>query len=238
MDHGSNGKFSPKRWRMSDLKSIVNKWQTFMYTNHGWNALYLENHDQARTVSRWASDKPEFRELAAKMFATFLCLQSGTVFVYQGQELGMKNMPEEWDIQEYRDLETLNHWEEYVCLIMMMHIVYANLIIRLKEKPDITEKDLVIAKHEYHKKSRDHARTPVQVSTARIITICSSSDYTSSVGRVAKCRLHDRYAVDPRQRRLRKLQCRSPNHRSRQRFPLLAHSPKPQKRIKGCVYLW
>ncbi|KAJ4142805.1 hypothetical protein NW754_010244 [Fusarium falciforme] len=72
---------------MSDLKSIVDKWQTFMYKNRGWNALYLENHDQARTISRWASDKPEFRTLAAKMFATFLCFQSGTVFVYQGQEL-------------------------------------------------------------------------------------------------------------------------------------------------------
>jgi len=83
-----------------------------MLDNDGWNALYLENHDQSRTVSRWASDLPEFRKVAAKMFATFLALQSGTVFVYQGQELGMINVPIERDISEYKDLETLNAWKE------------------------------------------------------------------------------------------------------------------------------
>ncbi|WAO89020.1 Aamy domain-containing protein [Fusarium falciforme] len=144
MDHGDQGKFSPRKWAMSDLKSIVDKWQTFMYKNRGWNALYLENHDQARTISRWASDKPEFRNLAAKMFATFLCFQSGTVFVYQGQELGMANMPETWDISEYRDLETLNHWEE------------------LNEIVGSDAAALDIARKEYRLKSRDHARLPVQ----------------------------------------------------------------------------
>jgi glycosidase len=112
MDHGDKGKFSPGKWAMQDLKTIVNKWQTFMYNNGGWNALYLENHDQSRTVSRYVSDKPVHRALSSKMLATFLCFQSGTVFVYQGQELGMKNMPEEWEMTEHRDLETLNHWEE------------------------------------------------------------------------------------------------------------------------------
>jgi glycosidase len=112
MDFGDRGKFSPKQWKMSELKSIVNKWQTFMINNDGWNALYLENHDQSRSVSRWGSDLPEFRAVCAKMFATFLALQSGTVFVYQGQELGMINIPEERDISEYKDLETLNAWNE------------------------------------------------------------------------------------------------------------------------------
>jgi glycosidase len=48
------------------------------------------------------------------MFATFLALQSGTVFVYQGQELGMINIPPERPIEEYKDLETLNWWNEFV----------------------------------------------------------------------------------------------------------------------------
>ncbi len=97
---------------MSELKRIVNNWQTFMINNEGWNALYLENHDQSRSVSRWGSDKPEYQAVCAKMFATFLALQSGTVFVYQGQELGMINLPIDRDISEYRDLETLNAWRE------------------------------------------------------------------------------------------------------------------------------
>ncbi|CZR44452.1 putative alpha-glucosidase (maltase) [Fusarium proliferatum ET1] len=144
MDHGDGGKFSPHKWEMQDLKRIVNKWQTFMYKNKGWNALYLENHDQARTVSRWASDKPAYRALSAKMLSTFLCFQSGTVFVYQGQELGMANMPADWEMTEHRDLETLNHWEE------------------LKQITGSDAAVLEIARKEYQLKSRDHARTPVQ----------------------------------------------------------------------------
>ncbi|KAF5020535.1 hypothetical protein F66182_7434 [Fusarium sp. NRRL 66182] len=144
MDHGDEGKFSPREWAMKDLKSIVNKWQTFMYQNQGWNALYLENHDQARTISRYTSNRPGHRVVAAKMFSTFLCFQSGTVFVYQGQELGMANMPNDWEMAEYRDLETLNHWEE------------------LKRLAGSDEALLEIARREYRLKSRDHARTPVQ----------------------------------------------------------------------------
>ena len=112
MDHGARGKFSPRQWQMSELKNIVNKWQSFMINNDGWNALYLENHDQSRSVSRWGSDLPEFRIVSAKMFATFLALQSGTVFIFQGQELGMINIPKERHISQYKDLETLNAWNE------------------------------------------------------------------------------------------------------------------------------
>lgn len=149
MDHGPGGKFSPKDWQMTDLKDIVSKWQSFMYGNGGWNALYLENHDQPRTVSRWASDGPEYRTLAAKMFATFLGLQSGTVFLYQGQELGMSNIPEHWNMDEFRDLETLNHWNE-LCEV----------------RPH--DKDLQsITKQQYHIKSRDNARTPMQWTADR-----------------------------------------------------------------------
>jgi glycosidase len=115
-----------------------------MYDNGGWNALYLENHDQARTISRWGSDKPEFRQQAAKMFATFLSLQSGTLFIYQGQELGMSNIPSEWKMEEFRDLETLNHWRE-LC----------------ETRPE-DEDAKALAKMQYHTKSRDNARTPMQ----------------------------------------------------------------------------
>ena len=112
MDQGDRGKFSPKEWDLPILKDIVNKWQRFMIDNKGWNALYLENHDQSRSVSRWGSDLPEHRIYCGKMFATLLALQSGTVFIYQGQELGMINVPKDRDISLYKDLETLNYWEE------------------------------------------------------------------------------------------------------------------------------
>lgn len=109
IDHGSEGKFSPRQWSLSELKTTVNKWQQFMHSNDGWNALYLENHDQPRSVSRFASDDPAYRAQSAKMLALFLGLQAGTPFVYQGQELGMHNVPEDWPMEEYKDIDCLNH---------------------------------------------------------------------------------------------------------------------------------
>lgn len=114
IDHGTKGKFSPGKFDLKNLKSIVTKWQSFMYDNNGWNALYLENHDQARSISRFASEKPEYRSLSGKMLATFLGLQSGTPFIYQGQEIGMVNLPETWQVEKFRDLEAINFWNELI----------------------------------------------------------------------------------------------------------------------------
>ncbi|KAK5734939.1 hypothetical protein LTR17_008572 [Elasticomyces elasticus] len=144
IDHGSRGKFSPKQWQMSELKTIVNKWQHVMHDHGGWNALFLENHDQARTVSRWGSDKPEHRAVVAKMFATFLGFQSGTLFLYQGQELGMTNIPNDWAMDEFHDIETLNHRE--------------SLCSTINGNPE----QQALTKAQYHLKSRDNARTPMQ----------------------------------------------------------------------------
>jgi len=159
MDHGPRGKFSPKQWDMSTLKQIIQKWQKFMIENDGWNALYLENHDQSRTVSRWGSDLPEFRSYCAKMFATFLALQSGTVFVYQGQELGMINVSEDRDISEYRDLEVVNAWRDM-----------------MKQYPNDTELHL-ITKREITLKSRDNARTPMQWDSTKYGGFSSSKPW-------------------------------------------------------------
>lgn len=116
MDVGAGGKFSPKLWTLQCLKAIVQKWQTSMQAVNGWNALFLENHDQSRSVSRFTPHRPEHRTLAAKMLAIFLALQSGTLFIYQGQELGMRNLPRDWSIEEYRDVETQNLYKECVAL--------------------------------------------------------------------------------------------------------------------------
>ncbi|GAB1202527.1 hypothetical protein APSETT445_001144 [Aspergillus pseudonomiae] len=144
IDHGLGGKFSPHQYRMSDLKHIVSKWQDFMYQNAGWNALYLENHDQGRTISRFTSAGPEYRATAGKMLATFLGLQGGTPFVYQGQELGLVNVPATWGIEKFRDIETLNHWDE-------MMAAY----------PHDTELHQVTLQ-QFRVKSRDNGRTPMQ----------------------------------------------------------------------------
>lgn len=121
MDNGPGGRFTRGEFSIPELKKIVTKWQTFMLANDGWNALYMENHDQSRTVSRYCSDLPEYREAASKMLATFELCQSGTPYIYQGQELGMINIEKDRKIDEYRDLETLNNWNEYVLSLLQIY---------------------------------------------------------------------------------------------------------------------
>lgn len=111
LDHGPEGKYSWNEWPLSKLKDTVTKWQRFMYDNDGWNALYLENHDQPRSISRFAYDSPELRQASAKLIAVFMALQAGTPFIYQGQEIGMTNVPVEWGMEDYQDVDCLNHWK-------------------------------------------------------------------------------------------------------------------------------
>ncbi|KJZ76587.1 Alpha-glucosidase [Hirsutella minnesotensis 3608] len=142
IDHGPLGKFSPQTWQLSRLKETVNKWQRFMIDRNGWNALYLENHDQPRAVSRFANDDAVHRVASAKMLAIFQGFQSGTPFIYQGQEIGMTNVPRDWPMEEYNDIDCLNHWRLY--------------------KDSADEETLTRLRAEYQKKSRDNARTPMQ----------------------------------------------------------------------------
>ncbi|ATY61965.1 Alpha amylase [Cordyceps militaris] len=142
LDHGAEGKFSPKQMTLGEIRQTLNKWQRFMYDNNGWNALYLENHDQPRAVSRFASDAPEHRAASAKMLAVFMAFQAGTPFIYQGQEIGMTNVPKEWPMDEYQDIDCLNHWN-----------------LRKDAADEATKAALKV---EYQKKSRDNARTPMQ----------------------------------------------------------------------------
>lgn len=149
IDHGTYDKFEPGSWKLTDLKAFFARWQTFMYDNGGWNALYWENHDQPRSIDRYANAKEEHRLISSKMLAIALALQSGTPFVYQGQEIGMRNVPREWGIEEYKDIDCLNHWHGH-----LQH--YKNFDAQAQ----------AIALQEYQKKSRDNGRTPVQWTSA------------------------------------------------------------------------
>jgi len=86
--------FIPKKFRASKLLKVLSKWQRGLE----WNAVYLENHDQARVVSHFgdgtcSSDgsPPEYWQRSAKMLALMELTLRGTPFIYQGQEIGMTN---------------------------------------------------------------------------------------------------------------------------------------------------
>ncbi|WP_214882554.1 MULTISPECIES: alpha-glucosidase [unclassified Exiguobacterium] len=89
------------------LKNVLTKWQKGLESD-GWNALYVENHDQTRTVSKWGDDERYWKE-SAKSIAMMYFLMQGTPFIYQGQEIGMTNVKFE-SIDQYDDIATRNRY--------------------------------------------------------------------------------------------------------------------------------
>ncbi|EPO1790284.1 alpha-amylase family glycosyl hydrolase [Cronobacter turicensis] len=71
------------------LRNIFTAWQQAL-EGKGWNALYVENHDVTRVVSRWGDTEHHWRESATCIAAMYFLMQ-GTPFIYQGQEIGMTN---------------------------------------------------------------------------------------------------------------------------------------------------
>jgi alpha-glucosidase len=77
-----------------------------------WNSVFLESHDSPRSVSRFGPGEGEFWAAGAKMLALFMCTLSGTLFVYQGQEIGMANMSSSWMRDDIRDAAGLEELAE------------------------------------------------------------------------------------------------------------------------------
>lgn len=79
-------------WSVKDLARVISKWQRVMLVRDGWNSVFVENHDNPRSVSRYCDDSDAYREYGAKLLALMQTTLNGTTFVYQGEELGMRNV--------------------------------------------------------------------------------------------------------------------------------------------------
>lgn len=90
------------------LKKTLSKWQKGLH-GKGWNALFLENHDQPRSVSSWGDDQAYWNE-SAKMLGACYFLMQGTPFIYQGQEIGMTNVQFP-SIEDYDDVGMKNFYD-------------------------------------------------------------------------------------------------------------------------------
>lgn len=139
VDADGSNKWSDRKMDLRDLKEIMTKWEKGL-EDTAWNSLFWENHDQPRSVSRFGNDDGKYREKSAKMLATCLHMMQGTPYVYQGEELGMTNVPFR-DISDFRDLDSINAYHELV------------------GQGVFTEEEMM---RYLRYKSRDNARTPFQ----------------------------------------------------------------------------
>lgn len=139
-DHPTMGRYALGHFELKKLKEVLTKWQLGL-EGIAWNSLYWCSHDQPRIVSRWGNDSLKYRKTSAKMLATCLHMMKGTPYIYEGEEIGMTNMPY-WDsIDAYDDIESKGNYFMAV------------------ERGLMTEKEGL---EMMHQKSRDHARTPMQ----------------------------------------------------------------------------
>ena len=136
LDQGGS-KWDHRPLPLIELKASLGRWQSALQ-DRGWNSLYWNNHDQPRAVSRFGDDGAHWRDSATAL-ATVLHLHRGTPYVYQGEELGMTNVPF-GSIEDFRDIESLNHYAEAVALGADPADVLRSL----------------------RRTSRDNARTPMQ----------------------------------------------------------------------------
>ncbi|MCF8273682.1 MAG: alpha-glucosidase [Flavobacteriaceae bacterium] len=100
----------PEGYSFSHFKEVFTKWDK-EFSKKGWLSIFLSNHDQARLVSRFGNDSPEFREASSKMLNTFLLSMRGTPFLYYGDEIGMTNINFD-SISQYKDVAAINGYKK------------------------------------------------------------------------------------------------------------------------------
>lgn len=127
-------------WRNIDVmkfKNIITKWHDGL-EDTGWMGLYWTSHDIARSVTRFGNDG-EHRVKSAKMLATCLYFLRATLFLMQGEEIGMTNVPFE-SLDDFPDIETQQVYNQ-------------------KRSIGWSHEEIMIA---IRRKSRDNSRTPMQ----------------------------------------------------------------------------
>jgi len=120
--------------------------------------------------------------------------QGGTLFIYQGQELGLKNFPASWSLEEYKDVATINFWNRSVFppkihtsnhpgnpREFFFHILTESYefdltfqlnVSRIKERRKAEAKpgeeiDMSDVMQGLQRKARDHSRVPMPVRATR-----------------------------------------------------------------------
>lgn len=131
-----------RMWTLKELKQMIAQSEQNT-AQSGWYPIFFENHDLPRCISHYFTSDAD-RNMTGKLIGTLMYTLRGTPFVYQGQELGMRNTA--WnDINDYNDVSTKSHYD---------------FLISEGYGADV-------AMEAVHHFSRDSARTPMQWSAEK-----------------------------------------------------------------------
>jgi oligo-1,6-glucosidase len=138
---GPLGKFDFRKlyhYTNQDFKRVIREWNNAAQNKGFKIASTMSNHDQPRSVSRFGDDT-KYRFESAKALFAINFFNVGSPFIYQGEEIAMKNM--DLPIEEWKDFEAIN---TYKALQSMMKV------------------PAFLAKKIIQRMSRDHARGVMQ----------------------------------------------------------------------------
>ena len=127
------------KWNLVQLKKLF-KTQSNVDEFH-WPTVFLNNHDNPRSVSKYGNDK-DYRTKSAKLLAMLTLTQRGTPVLYQGEEIGMTNHNFD-NLSQFDDLEVLGNLDKAM-------------------GSGISKKDYIT---HLNNTSRDHSRTTMQWSS-------------------------------------------------------------------------
>ena len=137
LSDGEHGWYDAPKMEFSKWRKAI--FQSQMETQkYGFKANIIENHDEPRGVSRFL---PAYAQIPAgtKMLGTVNLLLRGIPFIYQGQEIGMKNA--KWNsIDEFDDISTKDQYQ-------------------IAREAGLSDREAMEA---CNRMSRDNARTPMQ----------------------------------------------------------------------------
>lgn len=137
-----------KRTQIPLVRDAIANLQSYLSSNgKTWTTAFLESHDFPRSICHLGPGEGEYYPQAAKMLALLSTTLSGALFIYQGQEIGMSNIPLNWTREHLRDKASFRYLDE----------------IDEKYPGDETMRNKALQAVLEH--GRDSARTPVQWST-------------------------------------------------------------------------
>lgn len=100
--------FKQRDWRIGEFREALFASQR-AFCQTGWGTTFIENHDQPRALSKLIRDVEYQNSIGAKALAGMYFFMQGTPFIYQGQELGMKNF-QRTSIDEFDDISSLDNY--------------------------------------------------------------------------------------------------------------------------------
>ncbi len=122
-------RFEDYRYDLNYFRDYITEWLE-NYGSGCWMSLFWNNHDNPRMISKINPD-PAMRQPLARLLAVMQMTLPGTPFLFQGDEMGLVNVPFR-SIEEITDVESKGKYAE-LCAVMSPEEAFAVILAGTRE---------------------------------------------------------------------------------------------------------